>query len=134
VGLERGSLSLVSTNEELLGPEIWEYGHGDPLLWPCDTPYTQMLALTSPTRSSCSVSIVHLWTKATEFVLFVWYYRIFLVGLHSRLFPSSLTSVLDNEQLTPNRKIIQVHLIPVMIFHCVDEGFLLLFSQFYFTV
>jgi hypothetical protein len=45
VGLERGPLSLVSTTEELLGRKSSgtgldnrEYGHGDPLCWPCDTP------------------------------------------------------------------------------------------------
>jgi hypothetical protein len=39
-GLERGSLNLVSTREELLGRkssgsglETQEYGHGDPLCW-----------------------------------------------------------------------------------------------------
>jgi hypothetical protein len=43
VGLERGTLSLVSTNEELHGRtsrgsgiEIREYGRGDPLRWPRD--------------------------------------------------------------------------------------------------
>jgi hypothetical protein len=56
VGLERGPLSLVRTVEELLGRdssgsglENREYGHGDQLLWPCDTLYPQKLALTSPT-------------------------------------------------------------------------------------
>jgi hypothetical protein len=41
VGLEQGSLSLVSTIEELLGRNIGgsglenrEYGRGDPLRWP----------------------------------------------------------------------------------------------------
>jgi hypothetical protein len=74
VGLERGSLSLVSTTEELLeikssgsGEEIREYGHGDPLPWPRDTLYPQKFALTSPTSGGRSVSIVHSQTKATEF-------------------------------------------------------------------
>jgi hypothetical protein len=45
VGLERGPLSLMSTIEELLGRnssgsglENREYGRGDPLRWPRDTP------------------------------------------------------------------------------------------------
>jgi hypothetical protein len=57
VGLERGSLSLVSTIEELLGRnngvsglENREYGHGNPLFWPRDTLYPQKLALTSTTN------------------------------------------------------------------------------------
>jgi hypothetical protein len=44
VGLERGPLSFVSTNEELLERKISfsclesrEYGRRDPLCWPCDT-------------------------------------------------------------------------------------------------
>jgi hypothetical protein len=68
VGLERGPLSLVSTNEELLGKnssglEIREYGRRDVTLttW-------QKLVLTSPTSGGCSVGIVHSWTQAREFV------------------------------------------------------------------
>jgi hypothetical protein len=64
VGLERGPLSLVSTSEELLGrnssgsgPEIREYGHGDPLSWPRDILYLQKLVLTSPTSGGLSVGI-----------------------------------------------------------------------------
>jgi hypothetical protein len=75
VGLEQGPLSLVSTIEELLGRnssrsglENREYGRGDPLRWPLDTLYPQKLALTSPTSGGCSVCIVRLLTKATEFV------------------------------------------------------------------
>jgi hypothetical protein len=55
VGLERGPLSLVNTNELLgrkssgSGLENREYGLGDPLRWPRDTLYPQKLALTSPT-------------------------------------------------------------------------------------
>jgi hypothetical protein len=62
VGLERGSLSLVSTTEELLGRnsrgcglENREYCRGAPLRWPRDTLYPQKLALTSPTWGGCSV-------------------------------------------------------------------------------
>jgi hypothetical protein len=54
-GLERGPLSLVSTNEELLGRNSSgsglgnrEYGRRDPLRWPRNTLYTQKLAQTSP--------------------------------------------------------------------------------------
>jgi hypothetical protein len=75
VGLERGSLSLVSTIEELLGRnssgsglENREYGRGDPLGWPRDTLYPQKLALTSPTSGGHSVCIVRLRTKVTEFL------------------------------------------------------------------
>jgi hypothetical protein len=74
VGLERGPLSLVCTIEELLGRnssssglESWEYGRGDPLCWPRDTLYRQKLALNSATSGGCSVGIVRLRTKATEF-------------------------------------------------------------------
>jgi hypothetical protein len=59
VGLERGSLNLVSTIEELLGRnssgcglENLEYSRGKPLSWPCDTLYQQKLALTSPLTDS----------------------------------------------------------------------------------
>jgi hypothetical protein len=62
VGLEQGPLILVSTTEELLGRNISgssienrEYGHGNPLSWPCDTLYLQKLALTSPTSGGRSV-------------------------------------------------------------------------------
>jgi hypothetical protein len=64
----------VGTTEELLGRnssasglENREYGRGDPLRWPRDTPYPQKLSLTSPTSGGCSVGIVRLRTKATEF-------------------------------------------------------------------
>jgi hypothetical protein len=49
---------------------IREYGHGDPLHWPCDTLYPQRLALTSPTSGGHSVGIVRSRTKATETVSF----------------------------------------------------------------
>jgi hypothetical protein len=62
VGLERGTLSLVSTTEELLGIkssgsclENLEYGHRDPPRWPLGTLYPQKLALTSPTSGGRSV-------------------------------------------------------------------------------
>jgi hypothetical protein len=52
VGLERGSLSLVSTIEELLGRKSGgsglgnrEYGRGDPLRSPRDTLYPQTMVL-----------------------------------------------------------------------------------------
>jgi hypothetical protein len=78
VGLEWGPLSLMSTIEELSGSnssgsslENREYSRGDPLRWPHDL-HPQELALTSPTCSGCSVSIVRLRTKTMEFVcLFV---------------------------------------------------------------
>jgi hypothetical protein len=59
VGLERGPLSLVSTNKELLGRksigsgrENRKYGRGDPLHWPRDSLNPQTLALTSSTSGS----------------------------------------------------------------------------------
>jgi hypothetical protein len=65
VGLEWGSLSLVSTNEELLGRnssgcclEKRKYGREDQLRWPRDTFYPQKLVLTSPTSGDRSVDIV----------------------------------------------------------------------------
>jgi hypothetical protein len=75
VGLERGSLNLVSTTEELLernssgsGLKNREYGRGDQLRWPCDTLYPQKLALTSSTGGGRSDDIVRLRTKATEYI------------------------------------------------------------------
>jgi hypothetical protein len=74
VGLERGTLSLVSTIEELLerkssgsDQQSREYGRGDPLRWPRKTLYPQKLALTSPRSGGRSVCTVHSRTKATEF-------------------------------------------------------------------
>jgi hypothetical protein len=67
VGLERGPLSLVSVNEELLGKnnsasglEIREHGRVDLLRWPRDTLYPPKFALTSPTSGGRSVNIVSL--------------------------------------------------------------------------
>jgi hypothetical protein len=78
VGLYRGSLSLVSTIEELLGRnssgwglENREYGRGDPLRLPRDTLYPQKLSLTLPTCCGRSVCIVRLRTKTTELVFFL---------------------------------------------------------------
>jgi hypothetical protein len=69
-----GPLSLLSTTEELLGRksngsslEKREYGHRDPLCWPRNTLYPQMLALTSTTSGGRSVGIVCKQTKDTEF-------------------------------------------------------------------
>jgi hypothetical protein len=77
VGLERGPLSLMNTSEELLGRnntgsslEIREYGHRDPLRWPCDTLYPQKVPLTSLTSGGWSIGIVHLQTKVMEFSLY----------------------------------------------------------------
>jgi hypothetical protein len=79
VGLELGSLILVSTIEELLGRkssgcvlEIREYGREDQLRWPRYTRYGQKLALSSPTSGSHSDGIVRSRTKATE-ILFSYY-------------------------------------------------------------
>jgi hypothetical protein len=81
VGLERGSFSLVTTTEELLGRNISgfglenrEYGRGNPLRWPRDTLYPQKLALTSPICGGRLVDIGGLRNKTTEFfVCFVWW-------------------------------------------------------------
>jgi hypothetical protein len=77
VGMKRGPLSLVSTNEELLGRkssgsslQTQKYGCGYPLRWPPDTLYPQMLALTSPTSGCRSVGIVRSQTKATQSLFF----------------------------------------------------------------
>jgi hypothetical protein len=74
VGLERGSISLVSTTEELLARkitgsklEIGEYGRKDPSFWLYGTLYEQKLALTSPARGGRSVCIFRSRTQATEF-------------------------------------------------------------------
>jgi hypothetical protein len=75
VGLERGSLSLVSTIDELLGRKrnglglkILEYGREDRFRRPRDTLYPKKLSLTSSTRGGRSVGIVRSRIKATEFV------------------------------------------------------------------
>jgi hypothetical protein len=64
VGLEWGTLSLVSTAEELLGRkrsgsclESREYGWKNPSCWPRGILYPQKLALTSPTIGGRSVGI-----------------------------------------------------------------------------
>jgi hypothetical protein len=73
VGLELGSLSLVSTIEELLGRnsgsglENRVYGRGDTLRLTRDTLYPQKLTLTSPTSGDRSIGIVRLRAKDTEF-------------------------------------------------------------------
>jgi hypothetical protein len=74
VGLERGPLSLVSTTEEILerkssgsGLENQEYGHRDPLRWPCGTLYLKKLAIASLTSGSRSISIVCSRTQTMEF-------------------------------------------------------------------
>jgi hypothetical protein len=74
VGLERGSLSHMSTTEELFernnsdsGLENRKYSRGGPLRWPRDALYQKKLKLTSPTSGGRSVGIVRPRTKATEF-------------------------------------------------------------------
>jgi hypothetical protein len=74
VGLERGPLRLVNTIEELLGRkssgsglEPREYGHRDPSSWPCGTPYSKNLAITSLTSGGLSVGLVRSRTQATDF-------------------------------------------------------------------
>jgi hypothetical protein len=74
VDLERGPLSLVSTNEELLGRkssgfglESREYGRRDPSRWPHGALYPQKLALTSPPSGSRSMVKLRSRTQAREF-------------------------------------------------------------------
>jgi hypothetical protein len=74
VGLKRGPLGLVTTNEELLerkssgsGLESREYGRRDPSRLPRGTLYPQKLALSSPTSGGRSIGIVRSSTQATEF-------------------------------------------------------------------
>jgi hypothetical protein len=78
VGLERETLSLGSTIEELLGRknsgsglESRKYGHRDPSRWPLRTLYPQNLALTSSACDGRSVGVVHSRTQATEFSFLV---------------------------------------------------------------
>jgi hypothetical protein len=81
VGLERGSLSLVSTIEELLDRkssgsslESRQYGGRDPSRWPRGTLYPQKVALTLTTSGVRSVDIVRSRIQATEFSLVFYYY------------------------------------------------------------
>jgi hypothetical protein len=74
VGLERGTLCLVSTTEELLerkgsgsGLESRDYDPSDPSRWPRGTLYPRKLALTSLISEGRSVGIVRSRTQATEF-------------------------------------------------------------------
>jgi hypothetical protein len=74
VGLERGTLSLVSTIEELLqrkssgfGLENRDYVCRGTSHWPRGFFYPQKLALTSPTSGGCPVGIISSRTQATEF-------------------------------------------------------------------
>jgi hypothetical protein len=73
VVLERGSLRLVSTTEELFGRnsscsglENREHAHWDPSRWSRGTLCPQMLAITSPTSGDRLVGIVRSRTRATE--------------------------------------------------------------------
>jgi hypothetical protein len=74
VDLERGPLSLVSTNEELLGRkssgsglESREYGSRDPSHADHVTPlYPQKFSLTSSTGGGRSDGMIRLLTQATE--------------------------------------------------------------------
>jgi hypothetical protein len=75
-GLERDSLSLMSTIEQLLGRNISgsglenrEYGHVNPLRLPREILYPQKLVITSTTSGGRSAYIVRLRTKATELVI-----------------------------------------------------------------
>jgi hypothetical protein len=75
VGLERGPLSLVTTTKELLEWKSRGSGSRKPRLTAmgirctdhATPPISKKLALTSQTSGGCSVGIVRLRTKATEF-------------------------------------------------------------------
>jgi hypothetical protein len=78
VGLERGSLNLVSTTGELLERkssgsclENREHGRGNPFCCPRNAIYLQKLALTSLTNSGRVVGTVRSRTKAKELFCFV---------------------------------------------------------------
>jgi hypothetical protein len=78
VGLERGPFSIVSTIEELLGRnssgsclENREYGCGDLLSWPRNTLYLQKVGTNFANKRRSLGRIVRLWTKATEFTMFI---------------------------------------------------------------
>jgi hypothetical protein len=73
VGLERGPVSLMSTNEQLLGRnssgsglESREYGRRDRYADHVEPSISKMLALISPTSGGRSVGIVRSRTQATE--------------------------------------------------------------------
>jgi hypothetical protein len=75
VGLERGTLSLVSTIQELLeiqnsgsGLEIRKYDSRDPSRWPRGTLYPPKLAPTFLIAGGLSVGIVRYRTHVTEFL------------------------------------------------------------------
>jgi hypothetical protein len=86
VGLERGPLSLVSTNEELLerkdsgsGLENRDYGRrGSAALIMRHPSIRKKLALTSSTSGGCSVGIVRWRAQATKFVCLLVLRRCFL--------------------------------------------------------
>jgi hypothetical protein len=74
MGLERGPINFVSTNEEQpgrkssgTGLETREYGRSDPSPWPRGTFYQQELTLTSLTSGGRSIGIVRSRTQGTEF-------------------------------------------------------------------
>jgi hypothetical protein len=53
---------ISECSKTVTGLESREYGHKDPLRWPCSKLYPKKLALTSPTGSGRSVGIVCSWT------------------------------------------------------------------------
>jgi hypothetical protein len=78
VSLQRDTLTLVSTFEELLrrkssgfGLDNRDYGRRDPPRNHATPLYPQKLALTSPTRGGLSIGTVRLRSKATELLLVI---------------------------------------------------------------
>jgi hypothetical protein len=90
VGLERGTISLVSITEELLEWKSSDSGSRKSRLTGvgirCADHATlsnlQKLTLTSPTIGGRSVGIVSLRTNATEFYIYIYIYIFFLLFSH----------------------------------------------------
>jgi hypothetical protein len=110
--LERVTLSLVSTTEELLGRnnnvsglESREYGRRDQLRWPCDTLYQQKLALTSPTSGGPSVGIVPSRSQTTEFFYYYHGSTALCWALAAFLVPKSYTQLVGllEWEISPRR-------------------------------
>jgi hypothetical protein len=135
VDLERGSLSLVSTIEELLGRntsgsglESREYGRRDPSRWRIGTLYPQRLALTSPTSDGRSVGIVRSQTQVTDFFLYgedrinyftFFYFSVFLLYLPNfllHLFPLASLSCLHFLAFFPRHHFYLVSLCSFLLF------------------
>jgi hypothetical protein len=90
MGLERGSLSLVSATDELLGRkssdsglESREWGRWDPSRWPRGTLYQQKLLLTSPTNGGLSDGRYSPLVKSLKDFFFVIQFYLQFLPVHS---------------------------------------------------